>query len=59
MDGFQAAYNANTKNANVIKWLDTKSAAYVSHTQIDQATRRRKCVNHKLPDSSNHDLSDK
>ena len=38
MDGFQAAYNANTKNANVIKWLDTKSAAYVSHTQIDQAT---------------------
>ena len=33
--GFLAAYNANKKNENIIKWANEKSATYVSHTQID------------------------
>lgn len=37
-DGFLAAYNANTKNENTIKWANEKTASYVSHTQIDSAT---------------------
>jgi len=35
MDGLLAAYSANTQEANTIKWVNNRSAAYVSHTQID------------------------
>lgn len=35
MDGFLAAYDANGAGANEIKWIINRSAAYVSHTQID------------------------
>lgn len=34
MDGFLSAYDAN-HGANTIKWVVNRSAAYVSHTQID------------------------
>ena len=49
MDGFLSAYDANTKQADVIRWAANRSAAYISHTQIDSSTVNGNASTTKFP----------
>lgn len=51
-DGFLAAYDASGGNKSIIKWVDNKTATYVSHTQIDSATTNGIDMTTKFPTSA-------
>ena len=48
-DGFYAAYLANTRNEDTIKWANDMSATYVSHTQIDSSSVNGNASTTKFP----------